>query len=199
MHSGSYNRQGKATESKGGNKKKEEKETKANPRVFLDLNIGGHPAGRLVIELFADNTPITTENFRALCTGEKGIGRKNMPLHYKGTTFHRVIPRSMFEGGDITKEDGLGGESIYGDTFADENFINKHIGPEILSMANTGPGTNGSQFLIYTTKTEWLDGTNVVFGQVVEGFEVMKAIKKVGSRSGLTTKPVVVANCGQLS
>ncbi|TXG60538.1 hypothetical protein EZV62_015111 [Acer yangbiense] len=122
-----------------------------------------------------------------------------MLLHYKGTTFHRVIPRSMFKGEDITKKDGLGGESIYGDTFADENFINKHIGPGILSMANTGPGTNGSQFLICTTKTEWLDGMNVVFGQVVEGFEVMKAIEKVGSRSDLTTKPVVVANCGQLS
>ena len=105
----------------------------------------------------------------------------------------------MFKGGDITKEDGLGGESIYGDTFADENFVNKHIGPGILFMANTGPGTNGSQFLICTAKTEWLDGKNVVFGQVIEGFDVMKAIEKVGSRSGLTSKPVVVANCGQLS
>jgi peptidylprolyl isomerase len=146
-------------------------ETKANPRVFLDLNIDGDPAGRLVIELFADSTPITAENFRALCTGEKGLGRKQMPLHYKGTTLHRVIPRSMFKGGDITKEDGLGGESIYGDTFADENFVNKHIGPGILSMANTGPGTNGSQFLICTAKTEWLDGKNVVFGQVRIGGE----------------------------
>ena len=105
----------------------------------------------------------------------------------------------MFKGGDITDEDGLGGESIYGDTFADENFVNKHIGPGILSMANTGPGTNGSQFLICTAKTEWLDGTNVVFGQVVEGFDVMKTVEKVGSRVGMTSKPVLISNCGQLS
>ena len=167
--------------------------------MFLDLNIDGDPASRLVIELFADSTPIIAENFRALCNGEKGLSRKKMSLHYKGTTLHRVIPRSIFKGGDITKEDGLGGESIYDDTFADENFVNKHIGLGILSMANTGPGTNGSQFLICTAKTEWLDVKNVVFGQVVEGFDVMKAVEKVGSRSGLTSKPIVVANYSQLS
>ncbi|TXG72861.1 hypothetical protein EZV62_001440 [Acer yangbiense] len=177
----------------------EEKEKMPNPRVFLDLNIGGQPAGRLVIELFSDSTPIIAENLRALCTGKKGIGKNGKPLHYKGTTFHRVIPRSMFNGGDITEGNRLRGKSIYGDSFTDENFINKHIGPEILSMANTSPGTNNSQFLIYTAKTEWLDGTNVVFGIVVEGFDVIKAIQKVGSISTLTSKPVMVTDCGQLS
>ncbi|TXG57049.1 hypothetical protein EZV62_018362 [Acer yangbiense] len=113
---------------------------------------------------------------KALCTGEKGIGKNGKPLHYKGTTFHRVIPRSMFIGEDITEGNGLGGESIYGDSFADENFVNKHIGPGILSMANTSPGTNNSQFLILTAKTEWLDGTNVVFSIVVEGFDVIKVV-----------------------
>ncbi|KAK3195550.1 hypothetical protein Dsin_026860 [Dipteronia sinensis] len=136
----------------------------ANPRVFLDLNIGGQPAGRLVIEFFADSTPITAENFWALCTGEKGIGKNEKPLHYKGTTFHCVIPKSMFNGGDITEGNRLGEESIYSDSFTDENFVNKHTGYRILSMANTGPGTNGSQFLICNAKTEWLDGKNIVFG-----------------------------------
>ncbi|TXG63959.1 hypothetical protein EZV62_010953 [Acer yangbiense] len=149
-------------------------------------------------KLISDMDPITAENFRALCTGEKGIGKNGKALHYKGTTFHRVIPRSMFNGGDLTKGNGLGGESIYGDSFADENFRNKHINPGILSMANTGPGTNNSQFIICTDKTEWLDGINVVFGIVVEGFDVMTAIQKVGSISGLTSKPVMIADCGQL-
>ncbi|TXG51263.1 hypothetical protein EZV62_023787 [Acer yangbiense] len=121
-----------------------QKEKMPNPRVFLDLNIDGQPAGRLVIVLFSDSTPITTENFWALCTGEKGIGKNEKALHYKGTTFHRVIPKSMFSGEDLTEGNGLGGESIYGDSFVDENFINKHIGLGILSMANTGPGTNNS-------------------------------------------------------
>ncbi|TXG72871.1 hypothetical protein EZV62_001450 [Acer yangbiense] len=143
-------------------------------------------------------TPKTAENFWALCTGEKGIGKNGKALHYKGTTFHRVIPRSMFNGGDLTEGNGLGGESIYGDSFTDENFRNKHIGPGILSMANTGPGTNNSQFIIYTDKTEWLDGINVVFGIVVEGFDVMKTVQKVGSISGLTSKPVTISDCGQL-
>ncbi|TXG60268.1 hypothetical protein EZV62_014841 [Acer yangbiense] len=174
-------------------------ERKANPRVFLDLNIAGHVAGRLVIELFADSTPITAENFRALCTDEKGIGKVGKPLHYKGSTFHRVIPGFRWHGGDFTNGNGTGGESIYGASFTNENFKKKHIGPGILSMANTGRRTNGSQFFICTTKTEWLDGKQVVFGQVVEGFDVMKAVEKVGSSSGMTSKPVMVADCGQLS
>ncbi|TXG60840.1 hypothetical protein EZV62_012203 [Acer yangbiense] len=169
-----------------------------NPRVFLDLNIGGQLVGRLVIELFSDSTLITVENFRAFCTGEKGIGKNRKPLHYKGTTFHRVIPRSMFNGGDLTEGNRLGGESIYGNSFVDKNFVNKHIDPGILSIANTGPRTNNSQFLIYTAKTEWLDGNNVVFAIVVEGFDVMKAVQKIGSISSLTSKPVMIADCGQL-
>ncbi|TXG73376.1 hypothetical protein EZV62_001955 [Acer yangbiense] len=138
-------------------------------------------------ELVDPRKLISDMNFRALCTGEKGIGKNGKALHYKGTTFHRVIPRSMFNGGDLTKGNRLGGESIYGDSFADENFRNKHIGPGILSMANNGPGTNNSQFIICTDKTEWLDGINVVFGIVVEGFDVIKTVQKVGSISGLTS------------
>ncbi|KAK3218605.1 hypothetical protein Dsin_012575 [Dipteronia sinensis] len=171
----------------------------ANPRVFLDLNIGCQPAGRLVIELFAYSTLITAEKFLALCTSKKGIGKNGKPLHYKGTIFHRVIPSSMFNGGEITEGNGLGGESIYGDSFTDENFVNKHTDPKILSMANTGPETNGSLFLICTVKAEWLDGMNVIFSQVVEGFDVIKTVQKVGFVSGLTSEPVIVTNCGQLS
>ncbi|CAN4107391.1 unnamed protein product [Withania somnifera] len=170
----------------------------ANPKVFFDLTIGGAPAGRVVMELYADTVPKTAENFRALCTGEKGVGRMGKPLHYKGSSFHRVIPGFMCQGGDFTAGNGTGGESIYGAKFADENFKRKHTGPGVLSMANAGPGTNGSQFFICTAKTEWLDGKHVVFGQVVEGFDVIKKAEAVGSSSGRTSKPVVVADCGQL-
>ncbi|KAI3976435.1 hypothetical protein MKX01_008293 [Papaver californicum] len=170
----------------------------ANPKVFFDMTVGGSPAGRIVMELFADCVPRTAENFRALCTGEKGTGKSGKPLHYKGSGFHRVIPGFMCQGGDFTAGNGTGGESIYGAKFADENFQKKHTGPGILSMANAGPGTNGSQFFICTEKTAWLDGKHVVFGQVVEGMDVVRAIEKVGSQSGKCAKPVVVANCGQL-
>jgi peptidylprolyl isomerase len=170
----------------------------ANPRVFFDMTIGGAEAGRIEFELFADKVPKTAENFRALCTGEKGIGRSGKPLHFKGSAFHRVIPNFMCQGGDFTRGNGTGGESIYGEKFADENFLLKHKGEGILSMANAGPNTNGSQFFICTVETSWLDGKHVVFGRVVEGMDVVKTIESVGSQSGQTKKPVVIANCGEL-
>ncbi|TXG66771.1 hypothetical protein EZV62_008046 [Acer yangbiense] len=163
-----------------------------NPRVFFDLSIDGIPTGRIVIELFADSTPITAENFRALCTGEKWIGTVGKPLHYKGSTFHRVIPGYMVYGGDITQGNGTGGESIYGPSFTDENFVKKHISPGILSMAKTSTLGNGSQFCICTTKTEWLDRKQVVFGEMVEGFDILKAIDQIGSSSGLPSNTVMI-------
>ncbi|KAG9441469.1 hypothetical protein H6P81_017323 [Aristolochia fimbriata] len=171
----------------------------SNPKVFFDILIGKAKAGRIIMELFADVTPKTAENFRCLCTGEKGIGKAGKPLHYKGSTFHRVIPSFMCQGGDFTKGNGTGGESIYGGKFEDENFIKKHTGPGILSMANAGPNTNGSQFFICTLKTAWLDNRHVVFGQVVDGYSVVKAIEKVGTGLGTTVAPVVIEDCGQIT
>jgi peptidylprolyl isomerase len=174
-----------------------------NPRVFFDVSIGGMPAGRITMELFADTVPKTAENFRALCTGEKGIGKMGKPLHYKGSVFHRVIPEFMLQGGDFTAGNGTGGESIYGAKFADENFKHKHTKKGMLSMANAGPGTNGSQFFLTTVPCSWLDGKHVVFGQVVGGEddESMKLVRKIeqqGSQSGKTKVPIKIDNCGQL-
>ncbi|CEM37393.1 unnamed protein product [Vitrella brassicaformis CCMP3155] len=170
-----------------------------NPQVFFDISIGGAPAGRITFELFADKVPKTAENFRALCTGEKGTGRTGKPLHYKGCTFHRIIPQFMCQGGDFTAGNGTGGESIYGEKFADENFALKHTEPNLLSMANAGPNTNGSQFFITTVTTPWLDGKHVVFGKVLDGANVVKAMEAQGSQGGRTAQPVVVADCGQIA
>ena len=171
----------------------------SNPRVFFDITLGGQPAGRIVFELFADTVPRTAENFRALCTGEKGVGRTGKPLHYKGSKFHRVIQSFMCQGGDFTRGNGTGGESIYGEKFADENFTLRHTEPGLLSMANAGPNTNGSQFFITTVLTPWLDGKHVVFGKVVEGLDVVKKMEAAGSQSGATKTEIAIADSGQLS
>lgn len=169
-------------------------------KVFFDITIGDAPAGRIVMNLHNDVVPKTAENFRALCTGEKGTGKSGKPLHFKGSSFHRVIPGFMCQGGDFTRGNGTGGESIYGEKFADENFKLKHTGPGILSMANAGPNTNGSQFFLCTAETAWLDGKHVVFGQVADkdSLNVVKKIEAVGSSNGATSKKVVISDCGQL-
>lgn len=168
------------------------------PRVFFDVTIGGRPSGRIVFALRSDIVPKTAENFRALCTGEKGTGSSGKPLHFKNSVFHRVIPSFMLQGGDFTLGNGRGGESIYGNKFADENFQLRHDQPFLLSMANAGPNTNGSQFFITTAVTNWLDGKHTVFGKVIEGAEVVKAVEAVGSQSGATSQVVAIVNCGQL-
>lgn len=169
-----------------------------NPRVFFDITIGQKPAGRITFELFADVVPKTAENFRALCTGEKGMGKQGKALHYKGSRFHRIIKQFMCQGGDFTRGNGTGGESIYGEKFADENFQKKHTEKGLLSMANAGPGTNGSQFFITTVVTPWLDGKHVVFGKVVDGMKLLDAMEATGSSSGSTSQDVVIADCGEI-
>ena len=173
----------------------------SNPKVFMDVAIAGSPAGRLVFELYADTVPKTAENFRALCTGEKGKGASGKPLHFLGSVFHRIIPGFMCQGGDFTNHNGTGGESIYGRKFNDESFQGKagrHTGFGCLSMANAGPNTNGSQFFICTADTPWLDGKHVVFGKLVEGNDILKKMELQGTSNGMTRQAVSISNCGQL-
>lgn len=173
----------------------------SNPTVFFDLSIGGKPAGRLTFELFNDTVPKTAENFRALCTGEKGTGETGKLLHYKGSHFHRIIPEFMCQGGDFTNGNGTGGESIYGRNFPDEHFDGKagsHDIPGLLSMANAGPDTNGSQFFITTVATPHLDGKHVVFGKLTDGADVLDQVERVGSGSGQPQEPVRIEDCGEL-
>ncbi|PKU66288.1 Peptidyl-prolyl cis-trans isomerase CYP40 [Dendrobium catenatum] len=174
--------------------------TAANPRCFLDMSIGGLLEGRIVVELNAAVAPRTAENFRALCTGEKGIGpNTGVPLHYKGVRFHRLIKGFMIQGGDISAGDGTGGESIYGLKFDDENFELKHERKGILSMANSGPNTNGSQFFITTTRTSNLDGKHVVFGKVVKGIGVVRAIEHISAGDDdCPNIEIVIADCGEI-
>ncbi|KAK3155354.1 hypothetical protein QOZ80_2BG0202140 [Eleusine coracana subsp. coracana] len=171
-----------------------------NPRCFLDVSIGGELEGRIVVELFASVVPRTAENFRALCTGEKGVAADTgVLLHYKGSCFHRIV-KGFMEGGDITAGDGTGGQSIYDLHFEDENFILKHERKGMLSMANTGPNTNGSQFFITTTRTPHLDGKHVVFGKVIKGLGVIRAMEHipVGEADDRPTADIVIADCGEL-
>ena len=171
-----------------------------NPRVFFDVEIGGTPIGRVYFELFKNIVPKTAENFRSLCTGENGTGQTGKALHYKGSSFHRVIPNFMIQGGDFTAGNGTGGESIYGEKFADENFRLRHEVAGLLSMANSGPGTNGSQFFVTTSLTPHLDGKHVVFGKVIRGYGYVRQIEQ--TRTGAQDKPVlpcIIANCGEIA
>ncbi|KAK1654466.1 cyclophilin type peptidyl-prolyl cis-trans isomerase/CLD [Colletotrichum phormii] len=172
----------------------------ARSRVFFDITVGGKSAGRVTMELYNDLVPKTAENFRCLCTGEKGLGKSGKPLHYKGSIFHRVIKQFMIQGGDFTEGNGTGGESIYGAKFEDEAFPKKHDRPFLLSMANAGPNTNGSQFFLTTVPTPHLDNKHVVFGEVLNGKSVVRQIENLQTESGdKPLKDAIIADCGELT
>ena len=170
-----------------------------NPRVYFDVSIGAQAKGTIVFELFKNVVPRTAENFRQLCTGEKGRGNSGKMLTFMNSMFHRVIPNFMAQGGDFTKFNGTGGESIYGRKFADENFKIKHTEPYLLSMANAGPNSNGSQFFITFEPCNWLDGKHVVYGRVERGQNIVEMMRKTPTDQ--TDKPRVaikITKCGQM-
>lgn len=160
-------------------------------KCFFEISINDVPAGRIKFKLYTHDVPKTAENFRALCTAEKGFG-------FKDSGFHRIIPQFMLQGGDITRHNGTGGKSIYGERFPDENFKQKHTKAGLLSMANSGPNTNGSQFFITTVECPWLDGKHVVFGEVIDGMDLVKKIETYGSKTGEPTARIVITTCGQV-
>ncbi|XP_020685930.1 peptidyl-prolyl cis-trans isomerase CYP21-1 [Dendrobium catenatum] len=169
-------------------------------RVYLDVDIDGQHAGRIIIGLYGEVVPKTVENFRSLCTGEKGRGGHGKALHYKGTPFHRIVSGFVIQGGDITYGDGRGSESIYGGTFPDENFIIKHSHAGVVSMVNSGPDTNGSQFFITSVKASWLDGEHVAFGKVLQGMDTVYAIEGgAGTYNGKPRKKVIIVDSGEIS
>ncbi|KEP49384.1 peptidyl-prolyl cis-trans isomerase, cyclophilin-type protein [Rhizoctonia solani 123E] len=170
---------------------------------FFDITIDGESAGRIEFKLYDDIVPETAKNFRLLCIGKRGNkdGKEEVISGYSGSSFHRIIPQFMCQGGDFTKGNGTGGKSIWAEDdsdgkFSDENFQTKHTKPGLLSMANAGPNTNGSQFFITTVVTSWLDGKHVVFGEIVTGLDIVKKMEAVGSASGKPSKPVKIAACG---
>ena len=166
-------------------------------KVFFDMNKNGQPVGRLVFGLFGNTVPKTAKNFAMLADGSAGMGVSGKPLHFKGSKFHRIIRDFMAQGGDFTKDNGTGGESIYGRKFEDENFILKHSRPGLLSMANSGKDTNGSQFFMTFVETPWLDGKHVVFGEVLEGLNILSEMNRLGSRDGKDRSTEwLIADCG---
>jgi cyclophilin family peptidyl-prolyl cis-trans isomerase len=157
--------------------------------VFFKIDFGSNKTGKLVFQLFDKETPKTAANFRALCTHEKGFG-------FKGSSFHRIISNFMAQGGDFTNHNGTGGKSIYGRTFPDENFLLKHDVPGLLSMANAGPNTNGSQFFITFVPCPWLNGKHTVFGKVVDCKDVLNTLHALGTDSGTPRSKATIIECG---